>query len=203
MATSRKSAKKSSTRGARTTGGKAAKSAKKTAKSGKQRSVKSRSTNAGDTAWRRIVASSLDWHEAHAPLDDAVKGLAPALRGRRPAGLEHSPWELLEHIRLTQSDLAEFMENPGYSAPEWPRDYWPASPTPPNPSAWDDSIAAIHSDLERIRAIALRRSLDLASAIPWGDGKTYLRTILLAVVHSSYHVAQIIDARRLLGAWPG
>ena len=64
--------------------------------------------------WRVIVASSLDWEQAHAKLESAVKGLAPPLRGERPAGYPHSAWELLEHIRITQRDLLEFCQNPEY-----------------------------------------------------------------------------------------
>ena len=51
--------------------------------------------------WRKIVASALDWEQAHASLDHAVEGLAPELRGRRPANFPHSAWELLDHIRRT------------------------------------------------------------------------------------------------------
>ena len=157
-----------------------------------------------DTAvehWREIVASSLDWRQAHATIDDAVKDLAPDLRGRRVNGLPHSPWELLDHIRRTQADLADYMENPKYTAPEWPKDYWPSSPEPPTPTAWDEAIDALHRDTERIRGIALRQSLDITTDIPWGEGHNYLRTILVAVAHSSYHVGQLVDVRRLLGAW--
>ena len=60
-------------------------------------------------AWRGIVASSLDWEQAHASFDAAVKGLKPSLHGRRPRNYPHSAWELLEHIRLAQADLLAFM----------------------------------------------------------------------------------------------
>ena len=75
--------------------------------------------------WRTIVASSLDWEQAHASLESALKGLAPELRGKRPTGFPHSAWDLLEHIRITQRDLLEFVQNPSYEEKlEWPKDYW-------------------------------------------------------------------------------
>jgi hypothetical protein len=152
-------------------------------------------------AWRKIVASALDWEQAHATFDAAVRNLAPELRGKRPPGSPHSPWELLEHIRITQGDLLEFMANPRYEAPEWPRSYWPPSAQPPSERAWDQSVGVIERDREQLKALAQRRSLDLAKKIPWGDGQTYLRTVLVAVDHTSYHVGQLILVRRLLGAW--
>jgi hypothetical protein len=152
--------------------------------------------------WRAIVASALDWQEAHATLEAAAADLPAADRGRRPAGLPYSPWELLDHLRRTQADLVDFMVNAAYAAPEWPADYWPGAPAPPTDSAWDECLAAIRADRERLRELALRPDLDLTTRIPWGEGQTYLRTILVAVDHAAYHVGQLVAARRLLGDWP-
>lgn len=152
--------------------------------------------------WRSIVASSLDWHEAHATFDDAVAGLAAELRGRRPEHFPHSVWEMVEHIRITQADLLAFMRDSSYKAPVWPDDYWPPQPAPHDSSAWDQSIAAVRRDRAELKAIAADPARDLTSKIPWGDGQTYLRTILLAVDHSAYHVGQLIAVRRMLGARP-
>jgi hypothetical protein len=153
--------------------------------------------------WRAIVASSLGWEEGHASVESAAKNLAPALRGERPTGYPHSPWELIEHIRITQSDLLDFCQNPDYVEElEWPRDYWPASPKPPSSDAWDNSIAGYKRDREAFARFTTETDLDLTAKIPRGKGQTYLRTILLAVDHASYHVGQLVGVRRLLGAWP-
>jgi hypothetical protein len=153
--------------------------------------------------WRAIVASSLGWEEAHASLDSAVKGLAPSLRGQRPDGYPHSPWELVEHIRITQGDLLDFCQNADYVEKlAWPRDYWPTSPEPESSGAWDKSIADYKRDREAFARFTTDTDLDLTARIPRGKGQTYLRTILLAVDHASYHVGQIVSVRRLLGAWP-
>jgi hypothetical protein len=153
--------------------------------------------------WRAIVASSLGWEEGHASLDNAVKGLEPALRGKRPDGYPHSPWELVEHIRITQRDLLDFSQAPDYVEKlEWPRDYWPTSPTPANSTAWDKSIADYKRDRDAFARFTMETDIDLTAKIPHGKGQTYLRTILLAVDHASYHVGQLVSVRRLLGAWP-
>jgi uncharacterized damage-inducible protein DinB len=151
--------------------------------------------------WRSILASALTWEQAHASLASAVDGLSPELRGERPAGLVHSIWELVEHIRLTQKDLLDFCVDPNYHEPKWPDDYWPSSPAPPNDRAWTDSLAAIRRDGEAFAEFARNDPRDLTLPIPHGTGQTYLRTILVAVDHTSYHVGQILDARRILGTW--
>jgi uncharacterized damage-inducible protein DinB len=159
---------------------------------------------AGTQDWRTIVASSLDWEQAHAKLENAVMGLAAPLRGERPAGYPHSVWELLEHIRITQRDLLDFCQNEDYEEKlVWPRDYWPPTPAPPTADAWDKTIEDCRRDRDALARFTTQSKIDLTTKIPRGTGQTYLRTILVAVDHASYHVGQIISVRRLLGAWPG
>ena len=154
--------------------------------------------------WRAIVASSLGWEQAHASLENAAKDLAPALRGKRPDGYPHSPWELVEHIRITQHDLLDFCQNPDYVEKlEWPRDYWPVTPEPPSADAWEKSISEFKHERDAFARFTTETDLDLTAKIPHGTGQTYLRTILLAVDHASYHIGQMVSVRRLLGAWPG
>lgn len=153
-------------------------------------------------AVRAIVASSLDWQEAHATFDAAVADFPSGLRGRRPDGFPHSAWELVEHIRIAQEDLADFMERADYHVLKWPDEYWPPTPAPPSEKAWDESIAAVRRDRDRIKDLTTRPTIDLAAKIPWGTGQTYLRTILVAADHTAYHVGQVIAVRRLLDAWP-
>ncbi|HEY2162655.1 MAG TPA: hypothetical protein VGH04_01635, partial [Gemmatimonadaceae bacterium] len=65
------------------------------------------------------------------------------------------------------------------------------------------SFAAIHHDTKALAEFATNDPRDLTSRIPHGTGQTYLRTVLVALDHTSYHVGQIIAVRRLLDAWPG
>lgn len=154
-----------------------------------------------DGALREHLRKLLAWGEAHVDFDRAVAGLAPELRGVRPDGLPYSPWELLEHLRITQEDILDFSRNPEYRELSWPEDYWPATPTPPDDAAWDRSVAAYRADREALQAIAADPATDLFAPIPHGQGQTYLREILLAADHAAYHVGQLVLVRRLLGAW--
>jgi hypothetical protein len=150
---------------------------------------------------RALLARSLGWSDAHVAFDDAVAGLEPALRGIRPPGLPHSPWELLEHIRITQRDILEFCEREDYAEKSWPADYWPASPEPPSASAWEESIEAYRRDRSALQQLAERPAVDLESAIPHGDGQTYARELILTTDHTAYHVGQLVLVRQALGAW--
>jgi uncharacterized damage-inducible protein DinB len=151
--------------------------------------------------WRRIVASALDWEQAHASLDHAIEGLPAELRGRRPERFPHSAWELLDHIRRTQRDLLEFMTNESYEEITWPDDYWPSSAAPASDAEWQRAVDDIHRDTRALADFTIDDPRDLTQTIPHGSGQTYLRTVIVAVDHMSYHVGQIVAVRRLLGAW--
>jgi uncharacterized damage-inducible protein DinB len=153
--------------------------------------------------WRAIVASSLDWEQAHSSLENVLKGLPSELRGKRPNGFAHSVWELLEHIRITQHDLLTFVQDPNYEEKlMWPKDYWPSTAAPSGDKAWNESVAAWRKDRMAFERFTTDTKQDLTAKIPRGTGQTYLRTVLVAVDHASYHLAQIVAVRQLLGAWP-
>ena len=147
------------------------------------------------------LAKALDWGHAHAGFDKAVKDFPAGLRGRRVHGLPHSAWEILEHLRLAQHDILDFSRNPKYKALKWPDDYWPASPEPPDDTAWDRSVAAFKRDRRAVQKMAANPRLNLDRKIPHGDGQTYLREILLVLDHNAYHVGELVQLRRLLGVW--
>ena len=83
----------------------------------------------------------------------------------------------------------------------WPVDYWPDDAAPPTAHSWKESVASFRADRDAFRALAEDPTIDLFAKIPHGDGQTYLRELLLAQDHLSYHVGQLITVRQLLGAW--
>jgi DinB superfamily len=154
------------------------------------------------TALREHLAKLLEWEDAHANFASAVASLPEGLRGKQPPGLPYSPWQLVEHLRITQQDIFDFCVNPKYQEISWPRDYWPPSSEPPSRHAWSDSIRAFERDRAALQQLARNPGVNLESTIPHGLGQTYLRELLLAADHAAYHIGELIVVRRLLGAWP-
>ena len=152
---------------------------------------------------RQHLVAFLDWRNAHVTFDDAVANLPADLRDKQPSGLPHSPWQLVEHLRLAQRDILDFCVDPEYTEGKWPEDYWPKSQAPPTSAAWDESIAEFKRDLAKLRRIARDPKIDLVGKLPFAPQATYLRELLLVADHNAYHVGQIVIVRRLLGAWAG
>jgi hypothetical protein len=154
-----------------------------------------------DKALRHHLAKILDWEDAHVSFDSAVDGLSPHLRGITPPALEHSAWQVLEHIRRTQWDILDFCVNPDYVEPRSMDEYWPEAAAPASERDWDESVAAVKKDREQLRRLANDSTVDLFAKIPHGSGQTYLRELLLVADHTAYHVGQLVDVRRALGSW--
>jgi hypothetical protein len=154
-----------------------------------------------DAQLRQHLVKLLTGSEAHADFEAAVKDFPPDLRGKTPKGAEHSPWQLLEHLRIAQWDILDFSRNPEYKTLKWPDEYWPKSPAPPSDKAWNESIKAFRADLKAMCDLVSDPATDLYAKIPHGDGQTILREALLVADHNAYHVGQLVLVRRLLGAW--
>ncbi len=140
---------------------------------------------------------------AHLTWDEALDGLRPANRGKAPRPGLHSVWQLVEHVRIAQEDILRYALEPGWKSPKWPDGYWPAAKEP-TPREWKNSLDSFRRDLEAVVGMVLDPAVDLTAAIPHGQGgHTDLREALLVADHNAYHLAQVVDARRLLGDWKG
>ena len=120
------------------------------------------------------------------------------MRGAKAAGLPHTPWQLLEHMRIAQWDILDFCRNPQYESRAWPEDYWPKNAAP-RAGEWEKSVRRFRADLAALRKLVSQT--DLHAPIPWGAGQTILREALLVADHNSYHLGQLVLVRKALNAW--
>jgi uncharacterized damage-inducible protein DinB len=156
---------------------------------------------AHDQLLRDQLVEFLRKGNAHVELFAAIKGFPEDLYGSKPDGAPHSAWQLLEHIRITLNDLLVFSTDSHYAAPEWPDAYWPKEDAPENAGAWKTSVKAIKGDLDALEKLIRNPDSNLYAKIPWGEGQTLLREVLLAIDHTSYHVGQLVMVRKQLDAW--
>jgi hypothetical protein len=156
-----------------------------------------------DKGLRQHLIDLLRGGNAHVKFDDVIANFPAELRGQKAANLPHSAWMLLEHMRIAQWDILEFSRNRKHKSPAWPRGYWPATDDPPSAAQWNASVKQFRADLKEMEDLVKNPKTDLFAKIPWGDGQTILREALLVADHNAYHLAQIVDVRRLLGAWQG
>jgi hypothetical protein len=153
-------------------------------------------------ALRQQLAKYLETSEAHASWRDAFAEMPPELRGAKVPGSPHTPWQMLEHLRIAQWDIVGFSRDPKHVSPDFPAGYWSQTAAPPEEAAWDASVRAFRNDAESMRKLVLDPKTDLFAKIPNSNGKTILREALLLIDHNAYHLGQLVLLRRLLDAWP-
>ena len=150
---------------------------------------------------RKHLVELLRMEGAHLSFDDAVADFPIKLRGVKPHGAPHTPWQLLEHLRIAQWDILEFSRNPKHVSPRFPDGYWPKGDAPPDAGAWDGSVAAFRTDLKAMQDLVADPATDLFAPIAGGQGQTVLREALLVADHNAYHMGQLVLVRKLLGVW--
>ena len=161
-----------------------------------------RGSRSSDNDLREQVAYLLKGGGAHVHFMDALDDFPAGKYGTFANALPHTGWQLLEHVRLAQWDILEFSRNPKHVSPSFPGGYWPKTPMPPDEKAWGESVAGFQRNLREMVRLVQNPRTDLFASIPHGQGQTILREALVLADHNAYHLGQLVDLRRALGAWP-
>ena len=139
---------------------------------------------------------------AHMTFDEALAAFPLDRINERPPGVPYTPWHLLEHIRIAQWDILDFVRKPDYQELDWPKEYWPAPDAITDAAGWARTIEQFRADFAAVCAIATDPRTDLTARIPWGDGQTILRELLLVADHNAYHIGEFAILRQVMGSWP-
>ena len=80
-----------------------------------------------DREIRGQLVSTLQSGHAHMAFAEATKAFpTSAIKARLPR-VPYSFWHLVEHIRLAQKDMLDYMVSASYEEPPFPQGYWPGS----------------------------------------------------------------------------
>jgi hypothetical protein len=156
-----------------------------------------------DKALRDHLLALLRGRQAAMTFDDAVADFPPDRMNAFGPNVTYTPWHVVEHMRITQWDILDYVRNPNYQHMEWPKDYWPAKEATADVATWQRSVQSFQDDLNAIRAIVTDPNTDFYSPIPHGyGGHTILREVLLVADHNAYHTGELGLLRQVLDAWP-
>jgi hypothetical protein len=153
-------------------------------------------------ASRQQLLILLDGVGAHMPFEEAVAEFADAAINAFPPNVEYTPWQIVEHLRITQRDMLDYVKSPAYPRLEWPADYWPAREARATRAQWDTSVQSFLADRAELRAIAADPERDLADPIPWTPGHSIFRCVRIIGAHNAYHTGEFAILRQVMGTWP-
>jgi hypothetical protein len=157
---------------------------------------------AGGDILREQLRELVDGQGAHMPFDEAVADFPADAMNRHPPGVPYTPWHLLEHVRIAQRDIIEYVTNRAYLEPSWPEEYWPARDATATPAQWESTIAGFRDDRRTLRDLVADPATDLLATIPGTPGHTILREVRLVGDHNAYHLGEFAILRQVMGTWP-
>jgi len=155
-----------------------------------------------DKAIREELLALLRGGNAHMSFDAAVSGFPMEEINRQVPNGTYKVWHLLEHMRIAQRDILEFVRSPDHVSPVFPDGYWPRPDETATPAMWRKSVSAIRSDLKAFQELAADPKTDLFGPIPHAKAYTVFREILLAADHNAYHLGELVSVRRILNLKP-
>lgn len=151
------------------------------------------------------IRSELVFHltkgHAHMPFAEAVANFPAKHYNTKFANGDYTFWHLLEHIRRTQKDILDFMTDPNYKEPTWPKDYWPEKNAKATEKDWEKTVQAFAEDQKHLIKLIENSKTDLYKKLPHGTGQTVFREIWVIVDHNAYHIGEFAIMRQVLEAW--
>lgn len=154
-----------------------------------------------DQVVREQLLAHLNGRNAHMTLQEAVANFPADHYNTKPPQVAYTPWQLLEHIRIGQWDILEFIRDPDYVSPPWPAGYWPDPRETADQEAWEQTISSFLSDTQSLRDIINNPDTDLYAPIPHAPDYTIFREILVASDHIAYHLGEFATLRQVMGTW--
>ncbi|MFN2221571.1 MAG: DinB family protein [Chloroflexota bacterium] len=155
-----------------------------------------------DQVLREQILQLLTGRNAHYTFEDAVADFPMEAINRRPPNVAYTPWHLVEHLRIAQWDILEFMRDPDHVSPDWPKGYWPDPQAATNPAGWQQSLDRFRADLAAVESMVRDPELDITAELPHAAGYTYLREFLLVADHNAYHIGEFAILRQIMSTWP-
>jgi hypothetical protein len=155
-----------------------------------------------DQVLRQQLVNFLVKRQAHMLFEDAVANFPQEHINTRPSEVSYSFWHLLEHVRICQYDILDYIRNPAYEAPPFPEGVWPAPAADTDWAGWNQTIEHFYADRQALVEIVQHPDTDLYVPIAHGwDGHNILREVLIVGDHNAYHIGEFGILRQMLGLW--
>ena len=151
---------------------------------------------------RKELSELLRGGNAHMDFGEIVSDFPLAHINEKVSEVPYSFWQIVEHMRIAQWDILEFLRNPAHISPHYPEGYRPNPDESADRQLWRKTLADFRSDLEALDDMVQNRETDLFAPIPHARDYTVFREILLAADHNAYHLGELAIIRQVMDLWP-
>lgn len=155
-----------------------------------------------DEAIRKELLTLLQGAHAHMSPAEVLAGFPLEHVNDKPPNSPYSCWHILEHMRIAQWDIVEFIRDPAHVSPEYPEGYRPRPESRTDEAGWRSSAERLLKDLAALEDMVRDPRNDLFAPIPHAPDYTLFQEALTAADHLSYHMGELAMMRQVLGLWP-
>lgn len=159
------------------------------------------SMNDANMEAKRRLVEGLGGRGAHMTFENAVKDLPDSLMNAKPDNVPYTFWHQIEHIRLTQIDIIEYIRDPDYKEPTWPADYWPSQDAETDRAGWEKSIKHYLADVDEFVKLIEDQNCNVLASVERNNNRSIMGSALIIIDHTAYHLGEFVMGRQILGAW--
>ncbi|MFZ0545642.1 MAG: DinB family protein [Candidatus Promineifilaceae bacterium] len=156
-----------------------------------------------DKELRTQLVAMLTVRQAHMDFEDAVADFPEAHINTRPTNCEYTFWHILEHLRICQKDILDYIESDDYKWLNFPDDMWPDRSAETDLAGWQQTIDQFYADRRRLVEIINDPAVDLFAPLS-NSGERHdsvLREINVVASHNAYHTGEFGILRQVMGLW--
>jgi uncharacterized damage-inducible protein DinB len=157
-----------------------------------------------DKELRNQLVNLLTVRQAHVDFTDAVADFPMEHINTKAPNCSYSFWHLLEHLRICQKDILEYITSEHYVSPKFPDDLWPEQSNRTNLKGWQASTEQFINNRDQLVSIIQDPKTDLFAPLPNSGHHQHniLREINIIASHNAYHTGEMVVLRKTLGLWP-
>ena len=150
---------------------------------------------------RKHLVNSLKGGQAFVPIEKALNNISPEVRHKKLNEHLHTIWEELEHMRIAQEDILNYIIDPNAQSPKWPEGYWAVPTETLLDEQWNETYNGFMEDFNKIIDLVNDPNIEPLAIIPHTTAHTYLREFFIIIEHNAYHIGKIVDLRKALNDW--
>lgn len=157
-----------------------------------------------DKELRNQLVRLLTVRQAHMDFEDAVANFPEEHINTRPPNCGYTFWHLLEHTRICQKDILDYIVSDTYQWPSFPDDLWPDESVETDLAGWQQTTENFYADRQKLADIINDPDFDLFAPLPNSGQHQHniLREINIIASHNAYHTGEFAVLRQIMELWP-
>lgn len=156
-----------------------------------------------DQELRNQLVRMLTVRQAHMDFEDAVAKFPEEHINTRPPHCDYTFWHLLEHMRICQRDILDYIVSDEYKWPNFPDELWPEKSLETDMVGWQRTIEEFIADRQALVEIINDANVDLFAPLPNSREHKHniLREINIIANHNAYHTGELGGLRQVMEIW--